>query len=237
MITTPNTSNHFSTRNHNQSDFDKIAVSQISEIYKEDVNISIWKRKLNESLILSSEYVIKKNPKLEFSEVIQPKDVKELLKSLVGTDSHMLPLFDDVSYLAFMFCELFDQKKLWLRLDGIDHPMCPRFHTDKIKCRLVTTYVGPATQWLPQDSVDRSKLGYGNDGKPDDESGLFSSVDDIKQLETGHVALLKGESWQGNEGAGIVHRSPHSDSNYRRLYLTIDFVESFINIFGSSMKI
>ena len=85
--------------------------------------------------------------------------------------------------------------------------------------------------------MDRSKLGYGNDGKPDDESGLFSSVDDIKQLETGHVALLKGESWQGNEGSGIVHRSPHSDSNYRRLYLTIDFVESFINIFGSSMKI
>ena len=126
---------------------------------------------------------------------------------------------------------------MWLRLDGIDHPMCPRFHTDKIKCRLVTTYVGPATQWLPQDLVDRSKLGYGNDGKPDDKSGLFSSVDDIKQLETGHVALLKGESWQGNKGAGIVHRSPHSDSNYRRLYLTIDFVESFINILGSSMKI
>ena len=65
----------------------------------------------------------------------------------------------------------------------------------------------------------------------------IKSVDDIRQLETGHVALLKGESWQGNEGKGIVHRSPHSDSNYRRLYLTIDFVESFINIFGSSMKI
>ena len=130
MITTPSRSNHLSIRNHNQPDFDKIAVSQISEIYKEDVNISIWKRKLNESLILSSEYVIKKNPKLEFSEVIQPKDVKESLKSLVGTDIHMLPLFEDVSYLAFMFCELFDQKKLWLRLDGIDHPMCPRFHTD-----------------------------------------------------------------------------------------------------------
>jgi len=237
VITAPSRSKHLSIRKHNQPDFDKIAVSQISEIYKEDVNISIWKRKLNESLILSSEYVIKKNPKLEFSEVIQPKDVKELLKSLVGTDSHMLPLFNDICYLAFMFCELFDQKKLWLRLDGIDHPMCPRFHTDKIKCRLVTTYVGPATQWLPQDSVDRSKLGYGNDGKPDDESGLFSSVDDIRQLETGHVALLKGESWQGNESKGIVHRSPHSDSNYRRLYLTIDFVESFINIFGSSMKI
>ena len=107
MITTPSTSNHFSIRNHNQPDFDKSAVSQIAEIYKDDVNISIWKRKLNESLILSSEYVIKKNPKLEFSEVIQPKDVKESLKSSVGTDSDLLPFFEDVSYLAFIFCELF----------------------------------------------------------------------------------------------------------------------------------
>ena len=79
-----------------------------------------------------------------------------------------------------------------------------------------------------------------NDANIHDEGSHFNDSDsenDIKQLETGHVALLKGESWQGNEGAGIVHRSPHSDSNYRRLYLTIDFVESFINIFGSSMKI
>ena len=77
MITTPSTSNHFSIRNHNHPDFDKSAVSQISEIYKDDVNISIWKRKLNESLISSSEYAIRKKPKLEFSEVTRPKDVKE----------------------------------------------------------------------------------------------------------------------------------------------------------------
>ena len=134
-----------------------------------------------------------------------------------------------------MFCKLFDQKKLWLRLDGIDHPMCPRFHTDKIKCRLVTTYVGPGTQWLPHNLVDRKKLGFGNDGKPDDQSGLFQSKQDIKQLDRGHVALLKGESWEGNEGAGVVHRSPHSEGNYKRLYLTIDFVESFINIYGRSL--
>ena len=108
MITTPSKSNHFSTRNHNQPDFDKSAVSQISEIYKDDVNISIWKRKLNESLISSSEYAIRENPKLEFSEVTQPKDVKESLESSVGTDSDLLPSFEDVSYLAFMFCELFD---------------------------------------------------------------------------------------------------------------------------------
>ena len=167
----------------------KIAVAQISEIYKEDVNISIWKRKLNESLISSSEYAIRKKPKLEFSEVTRPKDVKETLESSVGTDSDLLPFFEDVSYLAFMFCELFDQKKMWLRLDGIDHPMCPRFHVDNLKCRLVSTYKGPATQWLPHNLVNRDKLGHGNNGMPDEESGLFLKETDIKELNTGDVAL------------------------------------------------
>ena len=125
---------------------------------------------------------------------------------------------------------------MWLRLDGIDHPMCPRFHTDKLKCRLVTTYVGPATQWIPHQLVNRSKLGYGNEGKPDNESGLFNSENDIKQLDTGHVAFLKGESWKGNNGSGLVHRSPHEDKGYKRLYMTIDFLETYINIYRTFSK-
>lgn len=206
-------------------------ISNISEIYKDEINISIWKRQLSSSLEKSSEYVVNQNPNLEFSEVLQPKDVNQSLQSVIGSSNEIQPFLDDVSYLSFTFCKLFDQKKMWLRLDGIDHPMCPRFHTDKLKCRLVTTYVGPATQWIPHHLVNRSKLGYGNEGKPDNESGLFLSENDIEQLDTGHVALLKGESWKGNDGAGIVHRSPYEEGNYQRLYMTIDFIETYINIY------
>ena len=92
--------------------------------------------------------------------------------------------------------------------------MCPRFHVDHVPCRLITTYTGVTTQWLPHTSVDRSKLGKGNNGKKDEESGLFGQSTDIKQLCVGDVALLKGESWYGNSGAGLVHRSPHvEDTN------------------------
>ena len=219
-----------------QSDHRTNDLSKISEIYREDINISIWERRLDDPLATSSKFVVKENPKFEFSEVLQPNDVKQSLKSSIGSNHEMFSFFDDVSYLAFMFCKLFGQKKLWLRLDGIDRPMCPRFHTDQLKCRLVTTYVGPATQWIPHHLVNRSKLGYGNDGKPDEKSGLFSSNKDIEQLDTGHVALLKGESWKGNDGAGLVHRSPHQEGDYKRLYLTIDFVETYISIYKNSLS-
>lgn len=102
--------------------------------------------------------------------------------------------------------------------------MCPRFHVDKIPCRLVTTYQGVATQWLNHSDVNRSKLGTGNLGKPDEESGLFKSLNNINQLKQGDVALLKGEYWDENEGAGLVHRSPPVAENEQRLLLTLDFI-------------
>ena len=83
--------------------------------------------------------------------------------------------------------------------------------------------------------IDRSKLGYGNEGKPDSESGLFISEDSIQQCATGDVALLKGESWEGNDGAGLVHRSPYKEGSYKRLYMTIDFLETYINIYKNSL--
>ena len=236
MITQTNTSKQDNFNKTHQSYYSTKNDSNISEIYRQEINISIWKRKLNDSLEKSSAYVVKKNPHLEFSEVLEPKNVENSLKSVIGKNKEMSHFFEDVSYLAFLFCELFDQKKIWLRLDGIDHPMCPRFHTDNVKCRLVTTYLGPATQWLPHHLVNRSKLGHGNEGKPDEKSGLFSSAENIQQLNSGDVALLKGESWKGNKGAGLVHRSPHQDGKYNRLYMTIDFLDTYISIYKNSLK-
>jgi hypothetical protein len=102
--------------------------------------------------------------------------------------------------------------------------MCPRFHFDRIPCRLVTTYQGAATQWLNNDVIDRDKLGAGSQGKPDEESGLLNNLSDINQLTRGDVALLNGEHWYKNEGAGLVHRSPPVADGERRLLLTLDFL-------------
>ena len=74
--------------------------------------------------------------------------------------------------------------------------MCPRFHVDHIPCRLITTYTGGVTEWIPQSAADRSKLGAGNNGKPDEKSGLYRSESDIRKLISGEVALLKGEQWK-----------------------------------------
>ena len=46
----------------------------------------------------------------------------------------------------------------------------------------------------------------------------------IEQIGCGHVALVKGERWVGNEGRGLIHRSPALPAGERRLLLTLDWL-------------
>lgn len=43
-------------------------------------------------------------------------------------------------------------------------------------------------------------------------------------MQPGHVALVKGERWLGNEGRGLIHRSPSLAPGQRRLLLTLDWL-------------
>ena len=206
--------------------------SNLSEIFKDDINISILKRTLDNDISNAANSLLKENPHLEFSNVVNKDNSYQVLTQELDSNKNHSILLEDISNLVKMFCNQFGIDSVWLRIDSIDKPMCPRFHVDNVKCRLVTTYSGPGTQWLPNESVDRSKLGHGNQGLPDEKSGLILDKMDIEQLDVGHIALLKGEAWRNNNGFGLVHRSPHVEGNYKRLYVTIDFGELHTDIFG-----
>ncbi|ASM50559.1 hypothetical protein PESP_a2615 [Pseudoalteromonas espejiana DSM 9414] len=200
----------------------------LPQIYNEDTNIVVWQRDLENTLTEAVNTLINANALKPLELAISPDDAfDQLIKALKPAEQNYneaKTLCEDIALLVEMFCCLFDLKRAGLRLKVLDKPMCPRFHVDKIPCRLVTTYQGVATQWLNHSDVERSKLGAGNLGKPDEESGLFKSLNNINQLKQGDVALLKGEYWDENEGAGLVHRSPAVAANEQRLLLTLDFI-------------
>ena len=200
----------------------------LPQIYNEDTNIVIWQRSAAEKLTKAVNTLIATSTLKPLELAVSPDDAfDQLIKELKPEDNNrdeVNTLCEDIALLVEMFCCLFDLKRAGLRLKVLDKPMCPRFHVDKIPCRLVTTYHGVATQWLNHSDANRSKLGAGNLGKPDEESGLFKSLSNINQLQQGDVALLKGEYWDDNEGAGLVHRSPPVAANEQRLLLTLDFI-------------
>ncbi|WP_281557830.1 DUF1826 domain-containing protein [Thalassomonas sp. RHCl1] len=199
--------------------------SVLADIYREDVNLAVWQYTCSETLIDSVKTLIAETPHLKTVISVTPQDacaqISEHLADLAATDE----LCQHISTLVDMFCTLFDLKRAGLRLTLLDRPMCPKFHVDKVPCRLVTTFCGTATEWLPHETLDRSKLGAGCNGLPDESSGLMRAQSDIQKLTAGDVALLKGEGWFGNENAGLVHRSPALPPNEQRLLLTLDFID------------
>lgn len=192
----------------------------LTNIYQKDINIVTWKRELSTELTSAVNDFLNRNKTKAAVLAVTPENTNEVLCNTFGDSETMMPLRNDIAVLVDMFCCLFELKGAGLRITILDRAMCPRFHFD----RILTTYQGGGTQWLPNDVIDRNKLGAGNQGKSDEQSGLFQQLSDINQLTHGDVALLKGEHWFENEGAGLVHRSPPAIEGERRLLLTLDFL-------------
>ena len=204
---------------------DENHVDVLADIYQENTNIAVWKRSLTDKLLKASKSVLSTNPDLEISLIVSPQDTISVLQARLDSSKMVMILIEDIHKLVNMFCDLFDLKRVGLRLTSLKHAMCPRFHVDNVPCRLITTYQGIATEWLSHSDADRSKLGTGNKGKPDSQSGIYQDESDIQQLSQGDVALLKGEAWVGNEDKGLIHRSPQLYEQSSRLILTIDFID------------
>jgi hypothetical protein len=190
----------------------------LSDIYKEEINIAIWRRQKQ----FSVKEFLALNPTFQKEMILTPQDALSRIRE--SFNNNMTEVSEDIAELVDMFCYLFELKQAGMRLKVLDKAMCPKFHVDKVPCRLVTTYQGMATEWLPHELVDQTKLGWGCNGLPDSESGLYQSEIDIQQLDCSDVALIKGTLWEGNENAGLVHRSPELIANEKRLILTLDFM-------------
>ena len=119
---------------------------------------------------------------------------------------------DDVIRLVACFATLARTPGVRLRLDVVTGDACRRWHRDCVPLRLVCTYRGPGTQWVPP--VEGAAVL----SRPDDDTPQAMS------FQAGDVAVFKGCGWPGHphEG-GIVHRSPRiAGTGVARLVLVLD---------------
>ncbi|MDP5254252.1 MULTISPECIES: DUF1826 domain-containing protein [unclassified Vibrio] len=200
------------------------APNVLANIYQCEHNIALWQRKLDQSLVDNIETMLRNTSTLALVQTVTPDNAAQWIENRLSEHPCAKPLGEDIALVVDMFCCLFDLEEVGLRLTKLDKPMCPKFHVDHVPCRLVTTYVGTATEWLANQDVNRDKLGSGSAGLTDSESGLYSSAEVIKKVTPGDIALLKGSGWEGNEAKGIVHRSPAMNNDQPRLLLTLDMI-------------
>ncbi|WP_223569254.1 DUF1826 domain-containing protein [Pseudomonas sp. BF-R-26] len=193
----------------------------LTGILDDGVNLALWQRQLPAHIADFGRLLLSLNePLAESISLEMPGDDAE--PNLHGLASGFSDLegyegfIADVSWLVSAFACLLGAQRIGLRLRVLDKAMCPRFHVDHVPVRLITTYAGIGSQWLKEGAMDRRQLGK-PEAEPQDDSL-------IQQITSGEVALLKGEKWHGNEGFGLIHRSPQPAPGERRLILTLDWL-------------
>ncbi len=118
-------------------------------------------------------------------------------------------LSDDIAALVNTFAIITKTDSVDVRLEQIDDDACWRFHRDAVDTRLVSTYRGPTTEWVPPAYSERAI----------DEQQSYEGP--LERLGDHHVAIFKGKS--AGPGSGIVHRSPPiSGTNQTRLFLCLN---------------
>lgn len=112
-------------------------------------------------------------------------------------------LASDVAVLCLIMAKVLDIRQVRIRLDVADEVMCPKFHIDNVQARLLCTYRGKGTEYVPATAEDDRKQ--------------------IRQLKPGAVGLFRGALWNSAEVTGIKHRSPEIvPEDGSRLLLVID---------------
>ncbi|MBC54502.1 MAG: succinylglutamate desuccinylase [Gammaproteobacteria bacterium] len=186
----------------------------LSAIYSEGINLAEWHRPGSAAVRGFASELVRHNPNFSLRQVLPVDDDENALASLIPEADKTLQhariaFLQDIRLLCDMYACLFELQQIGLRMTVLNRAMCPKFHVDHVVCRLICTYVGTGTEWLPESSVNR-------------EGPDLQKAADIQHVNEGHVALLKGESWPGNTGRGIVHRSPAASDSQPRLVMTLD---------------
>lgn len=193
-------------------------VSILQDIHLKTKNLAVYQRGMEE---LKGELAqVAKRP----MECWANGTVEEITFSLSTYFTNVLPehvgLLGDIIHLLGLFEQVTKVSSFRVSLATVSTNMCCRFHADNNELRMLCTYYGPGTLWLPDYAVDRKAYltGKGNQNIVPDESL-------VQQVSTGDVVVLKGALYP--ESTPVLHRSPNiEESGEERLLLSIDTNQS-----------
>jgi hypothetical protein len=198
MLTMPDDGSSPSESGHMQTVLRGKSAMVLREIRRADVGLAIWQRSLTREL---SAWLDEASPDLlpNGRILVRSRDARAGVGRILDASQASMALerrlfVDDVAVLVAHFARVTNSDWVDIRLQVVWHDACWRFHQDYVPWRLLTTYRGPATQFVAQASAIaalRQQRAY--TGK-------------IEELPRHAVALFKGFTSTGAQG--VVHRSP-----------------------------
>tara|TARA_Y100000814_G_scaffold127343_1_gene92176 strand:+ start:141 stop:797 length:657 start_codon:yes stop_codon:yes gene_type:complete len=198
-------------------------IEKISEFSKQDYQlIEIERKNMNNSdsffreIMYEPFRVIGKISKKNSSE-----DIKRILRDIIPLSSQTNFFYktwvSDMSEICQIFCDTLNSKSVSFCL-GTERG-CSRYHIDNVPMRLLVTYMGQGTEWLPNEIANRAAF---EEGLPNEKIVKDSSK--IKSIKTFNVAIFRGGA------AGLLHRTPDSALKNPSILLRLDHESFWDNI-------
>ena len=198
-------------------------IGKISEFSKQDYQlIEIERKNMNNSdsffreIMYEPFRVIGKISKKNSSE-----DIKRILRDIIPLSSQTNFFYktwvSDMSEICQIFCDTLNSKSVSFCL-GTERG-CSRYHIDNVPMRLLVTYMGQGTEWLPNEIANRVAF---EEGLPNEKIVKDSSK--IKSIKTFNVAIFRGGA------AGLLHRTPDSALKNPSILLRLDHESFWDNI-------
>ena len=170
----------------------------LGAITKPNVELVIWRR----SLPLDLQTWLERLDATLLPDIrllVRPEDLVRAMEPLLNDCG--LPkgemralLLCDVDNLVSAFARIARTDLVDVRLESVSDDACWKFHRDCVEARLLTTYRGPATEWVQPDHAEAALRAQTRFKGP------------IERLGAHDVAIFKGSC--AGPGSGIVHRSP-----------------------------
>ena len=159
---------------------------------------------------LSIQIPVNKNSTLENIRDVLNKNIS---KNLINNSFYKIWI-QDMANISKVYCHILNTDTICLSLDT--SRSCKRYHIDNVPVRLLVTYHGKGTEWIPSNASDYSAY---YDGKKNDKIIKDSSA--IQFMKTWDIAIFKGNKFKGNE-KGILHRTPDAALNSPSLLMRLD---------------
>tara|TARA_B100000989_G_scaffold47303_1_gene30755 strand:+ start:451 stop:1110 length:660 start_codon:yes stop_codon:yes gene_type:complete len=155
------------------------------------------------------------------------EDIRALLEDEISEDLKLSDFYMqwviDMAEVCNVFCETLATKTVGFCL--ATKRSCQRYHIDNVPLRLLVTYYGKGTEWVPDSAVDR--LAY-DSGMPNDK--ILTNYSARKFLNAWDIAIFRG----GPDG--LLHRTPDAALNTPSILLRLDHEVFWDAVFGNKQE-
>jgi len=141
------------------------------------------------------------------------KDIEYILKDKILLDLQKNPFYEiwisDMSNICKTFCDTLRQKSISFCL--ATRRGCRRFHIDNVPMRLLVTYYGEGTEWLPNEAANRTAFENGETNE-----FIIKHKSAIQNINAWDIAIFRGGL------KGLLHRTPDSALKHPSILIRLD---------------